>query len=284
MLIKYFLKKEQNKMINTLNLMRDFCYYYFDSTFLLSASNCIQKEITDLIDAYNQSSDIDYCCNIIQAFPQNIIRLWDQFKDDLSIYTQISIYLLYPIYNIISFIEQHHMTSSENIFNFKSECENLRATYDELIKKYISDTNSLDSNVKESCYLLTQSFPEYRSAKRGNPILRTISRVGGSFLGGYLSASLTDNLDACINFGTLLGDSFESIVDTFTSGKRQDKISSYESFLNDILTGVEMANNELASELYDIRSDCNDFIIELHKIIINYLIRIIKMLEHLIKL
>ncbi len=270
-MLNYIRKKELNKLSATLSIMRDYCYNYFSYVFLSSESNNIQIEIEHSLDIYNQSNDVDLCCSIIHDIPQNIIKLWDQFKYDLNTYIQNSIYLLYPIDYLLFFIEGNHMTSLENISEFKNNRETLHKRYNTLIEECISDINDV-ADIRKLCDLLTQYFPTYRSAKRGNPILRTISQIVGGALGGYLSASISDNVGDWLDFGTLLGESCESVVDTFTSGTRQDKISSYESLLNDTLTCARMPIKELTSELDDIRSDFNDLIIELHDIIINNVI------------
>lgn len=231
-----------------------YCAAYFSYVSLFYTPFVYEEYINKTLSDISNCTNIDSQCLCIQQLVNRLQTFSDDLSDSGHELIRQSFYIFLQAKTFLSFIKKHSITDAEMFKNLSDRYDSIYADY----CNFINMTFVSDKEFQDVCGFLSSQFNKYRAAKRGNPILRTLSELAGGFLGGYVSASSGSDLLGSLDLGTALGSCCEGLFDTFTSSSRLDKINCYENTLDIIIEQIRYIAAAFNEHLTDIKGDLNE--------------------------
>ncbi len=255
------------KFFKYFKVTETYCTAYFSYVSSLYTPFVYEEYINKALSDISNCSNIDSQCYCIQQLVNRLQTFNDDLSNSRDEWVRLSFYIFLQSKTFLSFIKKYNITDAEIYKNFSDRYNSIYADY----CNYINMIFVSDKEFQDVCDFLSSQFNKYRAAKRGNPILRTLSEFAGGFLGGYVSASSGSDLLESLNLGATLGGCCEELFDTFTSSSRSDKINCYENTLDIIITQIHCIVAGFNEHLTDIKGDLDELNAEMSFNIIEWM-------------
>lgn len=263
-ILAYYEKPHSKRILK--NFYKNFylTYKFCKTYFMLSLSKYapfdyvegINKRIREMEATASVNEDsyfygIKDIVNILLGFNADI-------EADKTALKQIFFYLSVQMNNTLWFIKKYDALDSETADVYLKKYNLIKTEYDSFIDKNLI----IDDDFQSVCLFLSDNFKEYRSAKKGNPLIRFAAEFIGGYFGGYISSAIGGDFVSALDLGTQFGSGAERLVDIFTSGSRQEKIQNYENAFNGaigyIITLKEQINDKFKDIIDDIEALLNE--------------------------
>lgn len=237
-----------------------FCKAYF----LLSLDNYspfdYANEIKKKINEMSHSTDEESYFYGIKDIVNKMLGFNAAIEADRTALKRIFFYLSIQINNALWFTKKYDVFDYEATGLYSKKYNLIKREYE----SFIDESLSVDNDFQGVCSFLSDEFKAYRSAKKGNPLVRFAAEFIGGYIGGYISSALGGDLGSALDLGTQFGSGAESLMDIFTSGSRQEKIQNYESAFNGAVGYIFALKEKLNDKFKDIIDDIQALLNEVY--------------------